>query len=345
MIETIIEAVKTVNLSELDYLVIVVNLFTLLGSGFLIQWAAHNRTEKELKKRVAALRLINIFVLSSYLLAVIFQFKLGQAFSQLALTLMVAFSINHLAQSWILKRFGTEREINDKTITVRSYTSGMIGLLALLLVLALTFVAILNILDLKNWLQASSIIGAFVLILYASKDYLLADMISSLLLHYNRSLEPGAVIRVNELSILGVVQQITLTQTMIRDLVQGHNITLPNSKIRQAVIENLSNSSGLIRDYIDFNIGYEATAEQVTELLNKSWTMACEQDSTIAIENATPSIRLIENADHCVVWRLIYQVQNPYKILEMKQAINLAAFKLSKEMDIGLNTPLTHQAI
>lgn len=274
-------------------------------------------------------------------MAVVYEFRLGQTFAQICITVILSFAINHLVQVWVLSRFGTEREVSGKKVLARSHTSSMIGLLFLVLIIALTFVAILNILNLDNWLQTSSIIGAFLLVLYASKDYLLGDVISSLVFHYNRTVEPGNVVRVQELNILGVVQQVTLTQTTFRDLVQGHKMTIANSKLRANLVENFSQNTGLVKDYIDFNIGYDNDSETVQSVLLECWEQAQAAES--AIETNKPSISVIAHGDHCVVWRVLYSLSNPYKIVEAKNAFKAIALQHCHAKGVLLSTPLTHQ--
>lgn len=326
--------------SELDITVILVNLMTLAGSGLLTTWFSNNRSEKTIKRRVTALRIINLVVLAIYSVAAVLGFPLGQKFAQQVICLILAFGVNHLVQSWILSRFGTDREIDGQIITVSSYTSDMIGLLARILVIALTLIALIDIWDLDNWLQATSIIGAFVLILYACKDYVLADIISSLIMNYNRTIEPGNVIRIKELGILGVVQHVTLSQTTIRDLLQHHIISIANSRVRNAVIENLSHTKGNISEYIDFKVGYQYKPEQVENALTFAWQQVLEQGDLL--ENNI-SIRIIENQDHAVLWRMVYRIKNPYKILEIREKLNRSALVHCHHQGIHLNTPLTHE--
>ena len=134
----------------------------------------------------------------------------------------------------------------------------------LILVSSLAFLVIINIWELNDWLQPTSVVGGILIILFASKNYFLGDMISGLVMHYNHSVEAGSVIRVKEFDIVGVVMQITLSQTTIRDLVQKHEITIPNSKLRNSTVETISNcSKNGFRDYLDFKISYKQSPESV----------------------------------------------------------------------------------
>ncbi len=328
--------------SELEITVILVNLLTLAGSGLLSKWSSTGRSQEIIQRRVTALRIINLVVLAIYSIAAVLGFPLGQKFAQQVICLMVAFGANYLMQSWILSRFGAERQVDGQKKTVGSYTSNMIGLLANILVLSLTLVALINIWDLHSWLKASSIIGAFLVLLYACKDYILADMISSLVMLYNRTIEPGNVVRIKELGVFGVVQHITLSQTTFRDLVQHHIISISNNRVRNSVIENLSRSTGPIRQYIDFKVGYQSDPDQVEKALMFAWQQVLESNDLL--ENKV-TIRVIENGDHAVVWRMIYHVKNPYKILEIREKLNRSALIHCPQQGIYLNTPLTHEVM
>ncbi len=343
MLVSLERLVSEVEFTQFDYLIIAVNIVTLLLSPWLIRWAAHNRSEKDIRRRINALRFINIVILASYLCAVFFQFKLGQAFAKISLTLMLAFAINHLLQLWITKRFGTERELNGQLVNVRSYTSGLIGLVALTFVIALSLVAVLNILELDNWLQTSSIIGAFLLILYASKDFILSDMIASLVIHYNRMLEPGNLVEIKELNILGVVQQVTLTQCTLRDLVRGNEIAVSTSKLRQCVINNLSHCSGCLKDFVDYNISYQVSHDKVSEFFNKLWSLI--ETNSLPVEYGKLTYKALEAGDHAITWRLFYSLKSPYKLLEAKQGIHYLATQVSEEFGFNLGTPLTHEVL
>ncbi len=335
------ESLQSTPFEDLDYLVIIINLATLMMSGLFVGWISNNRPDVIMKKRLVGMIIINVGILLIYLIAGLLSFSLGQKFSQLVLTCIVAYGVNHILQLWILKRFGTEREIGDKKLLSSSYSSSMMGLLVLVIILSLTFVVVLNIWELNSWLQASSFLGAAILILYASKDYLLGDIISSLIFHSNRSLEAGHVIRVKTLDIFGVIQRISFTQTVIRDLVRGIEIVISNSTLRNAVIENFSRHNGSVKDFLDFNVDYSVNREQIEDALIAVWEQAKEEESLITESKA--NVQLIEHGDHALVWRLNYSIKSPYKILVIQHKIRDIALVLCREKGIELNTPLTHQ--
>lgn len=347
-LETILEQLP---FQLLDYIVISLNLLIFLFARFIINRSSKTKDSSTAHNRLLGLRAINLVLFCIYAFAGIFEIAFTidishlQQISQTGLTILISYIVLHYVQDWIISRFGKEKDIDGEKFRGESYASEIIGLIGLVLVSSIAFLIIINIWELNSWLQATSVIGGVLLILFASKDYFLDDMISGLIMHYNHSVEAGSVIRVKEYSITGVVMQITLSQTIIRDLVQKHEITMTNSKLRNATVETISNSSkNGFRDYLDFKIGYQEKPLSVETFLQQVWQRSTESEAGLNSETK-PKIVVVENGDHAVTWRLLYYVKNPYRILDAKNIIQTIAFELSQQQKMGLNTPMTHQII
>jgi len=335
----------------LDYVVIGFNLLIFLFAGIIIRKSPKAKNTSSTKNRMLGLRAINLALFLIYaltgLVEVVFNYKISQLqqISQTGLAILVAYILLHYIQDWIVLRFGKEKEIDGEKFRGDSYASEIVGLIGLILVSSIAFLVIINIWELNNWLQATSVVGGILIILFASKDYFLGDMISGLIMHYNSSVEAGSVIRVNEFGIVGVVMQITLSQTTIRDLVQKHEIAIPNSKLRNTTVETISNSSkNGFRDFLDFKIGYDQSPESVQTFLENVWKQSSDKESAINCD-AKPKVVVVENGDHAVTWRLLYYVKNPYRMIDCKTMVQTTAFELSQQEKIGLNTPVTHQIL
>ena len=334
-----------------DYSVIGINLIIFLFASFIMRSSPKAQHGSSLRNRMLGLRAINLVLFSIYaftaMIEIVFNYKIShlQQISLTGLTILIVYILLHYIQGWILLRFGKEKEIDGEKYRGDSYASEIIGLIGLFLVGSIACLVIINIWELNNWLQATSVVGGILIILFASKDYFLGDMISGLIMHYNNSVEAGSVIRLKEFDIIGVVIQITLSQTTIRDLVQKHEITIPNSKLRNSTVETLSNcSNNGFRDFLDFKIGYEQSAGSVTTFLEKVWSASSEKESAIN-GDAKPKIVVIENGDHAVTWRLLYYVKNPYRMIDARTIVQTEALGLSQKENMGLNTPVTHQIL
>ncbi len=335
----------------LDYGVIGLNLLIFLYAGFVVRESQKDKVTSSTRNRMLALRATNLALFFIYIITgvieILFDSKVPhlKEISQTGLTILISYIAFHYLQNWIVIRFGKEKEVNGEKFKGESYASEIVGLIALVLVASIVFLVIINVWELNNWLQATSVIGGILILLFASKDYFLGDMISGLIMHYNHSVEAGSVIRVKELDITGVVMQITLSQTTIRDMVQKHEIAIPNSKLRNATVETISNSSkNGFRDFLDFKIGYEHQTETIQSFLTTIWQQSTEIEAAINSE-ATPKIIVVDNGDHAVTWRLLYYVKNPYRLSDARNTIQTQALEYSQKQAIGLNTPMTHQIL
>ncbi|MEP1743151.1 MAG: mechanosensitive ion channel domain-containing protein [Kangiellaceae bacterium] len=335
----------------LDYIVISLNLLIFVFAGWVIRRSPNNKSNIAARNRMLGLRAINLALFTIYaftgLVEILFGYKIShlQQISQTGLTILLSYIFLHYVQDWIILRFGKIKEIDGEKFRSDSYASEVIGLIGLLLVSSIAFLVIINIWELNSWLQATSVVGGILIILFASKDYFLDDMISGLIMHYNSSVEAGSVIRVKEFDIIGVVIQITLSQTTIRDLVQKHEIAIPNSKLRNATVETLSNcSKSGFKDYLDFKIGYEHSAKSVESFLELVWSESVAQEAGMNAD-IKPNILVVDNGDHAVTWRLFYYLKNPYRVLQARNKVQTIAFDLSHREEIGLNTPVTHQIL
>lgn len=335
----------------LDYVVIGLNLVIFVFAGIIIKKSPQATNDPRVKTRMLGLRAINLALFLIYAFAGVINFSLAidiphlQKISQTGLAILVSYIVLHYVQGWIVYRFGKVKEIDGEKHRGESYASEIVGLIGLFLVGSIALLVIINIWELNNWLQATSVLGGILLILFASKDYFLGDMINGLVMHYNNSVEAGSVIRIREFNLVGVVLQITLSQTVIRDLVQKHEITIPNSKLRNSTVETISNcSKNGFRDFLEFKISYNESIESVQSFLETVWQQAAEQEPGIN-EDAKPKVVVVENGDHAVTWRLLYYVKNPYRILDARNSVQTLAFALSQQKNIGLNTPITHEIL
>ncbi len=328
-------------LTQLDLLVLSTNLLIFLCSRWIIKGFKKNADDYGSDTKLWALRAINLILFGLYFLA-IFAEELTRQISLTGLTFLLAFILVHLYQMFLLYKFGRVKEIEGEKFRVETYQSEVFSLLGVFLALIVSILVIINIWDMTSWLQATSVLGALLLLTYSTKDVWAPDNINGLILLYNGDVEPGNVVKIDELNLLAITIQTTLTQTVFRDLQSRHRIILPNSKIRNAKIEVLSKalSSG-IRQFVDYNIGYGLRSEQVESFLFSAWENACEVESAINPDRAA-SIKLVETGDHAVTWRLSYTVKNSVRLIEARAAINKAAYDLSLIEQIGLNTPLTH---
>jgi small-conductance mechanosensitive channel len=329
-------------LTELDIIVLCINLLIFLCSRWIVKGFKKPNEENSSDTKLWALRAINLILFGLYFIA-FFDTQLTRQISLTGLDLLLAFILVHFYQMFLLYKFGRVKEIEGEKYRVETYQSEVFSLLGVLLAIIVSILVIINIWGMTSWLQATSVLGALLLLVYSTKDVWAPDNINGLMLLYNGDVEPGSVVKIEELNLLGIAIQTTLTQTVFRDLKERHRIILPNSKIRNSKVEVLTKAptSGL-RQHLDFKIGYGFPSEKIEQFLLAAWKNACEGEAAINLDKPA-SVKLVEAGDHAVTWRLAYSVKNVYRLIESRCAINKATYDLSLIENIGLNTPITHE--
>ena len=346
MIETIKD--YYLQLSTFGQAVIVLNVLLFITAGLIFKYLAPTDDKKVNSKRTRWMRGLNLLLLLIYVFDGLYFERIDNGIwlkqiSQSGLVLLISALFIQFSSSWALRRYGKLKMIDEEEVNTRTYKSEMMHLI----IIALTFIAgvllLINIWKVTNWLQATGVLGGLLVVLFATKDAWATDSVHGLILLYNQDLEPGVVCRIPELGILGITRKISLTQTTFRDIVHRHSIIVPNSKLRTAKIEILNRSGTKFwNDYIEYKIGYDTNSEQVEAFFARVWTLVCELEAALNIENK-PKISLVEAGDHAIVWRIHYQLENIYRMKAAKFAINKVAFQLQEEFDLSLATPITHK--
>ena len=288
------------------------------------------------------LRILNAILFLTYLLAVAFRFQLGSNISHTGLLVLLTYLIWQFTHSLILKKYGRKREVEGTAIYVESYTSNNLRLIALLVLGIVSGLIFLNIWRLESWLQTTSFLGALAVLVFTTKDYWLKDFISGIIVISNGNVERGDVIRIPDENILAIVLETRTTLTLLRDLIRNHNITIPNSLLLNRQVEILTTDSRKgIYDHVEFNIGYDTGADTAEAYLLDVWKTACKLTAAINPDREGVT-RLIENGDHAVTWRLLYNLTAEHEIINARNAVKQAAFELQDAHGVKLATPLTH---
>ncbi len=343
-------------LTGLDYFVIAANVVLLIFAGVISKYLSRLSEDGAKRSRMIVLRTLSAGLLICYLIGMGFDSAFCSSFepdcrpfqrlAKTGLTLLGGYVVYMIIHAVIVRRYGRKREVDGQTINYQSYQSELLSILTLSVVIIIAAMTLLSIWGVEDdLLKSTSTLGAIALIVFFTKDIWLPDVIHGLILLYKSDIEPGSVVRIPALDLCGVALRTTLLETTFRDLVTRHQISVPNRLIRQHRLDILSKagSSGL-PEHIDFNIGYTVSTDEVESLLKAVWEQACEAEGAINRE-VEPKVRVADNGDHAIVWRLFYTVKNVYRINPARYAIHRAAHELSTERGIGLNTPLTHEVL
>ena len=328
-------------LEPIDYITFIINLLILIFGKQIINHLSV-QTVGAAPTQLRLLRILNAALFLTYFFAVAFQFQLGSNISHTGLLVLLTYLIWQLTHSIILKKYGRKREVEGTSIYVESYTSSNLKLIALLILGVISGLVFLNLWKLEWLLQTTSFLGALAVLIFTTKDYWLKDFISGIIVISNGNIERGDVIRIPDENILAIVLETRTMLTLLRDVIRNHNITVPNSLLLNKQVEILTTESRKgIYDYVEFNIGYETDSEKARAYLLDAWKRACKITATINPEREA-NIMLVENGDHAVTWRVLYNLRFEHEITTARNAVKLAAFELQDEHGVKLPTPLTH---
>ena len=328
-------------LEPIDYITFIINLLILIFGKQIINHLSV-QTVGAAPPQLRLLRILNAALFLTYFFAVAFQFQLGSNISHTGLLVLLTYLIWQLTHSIILKKYGRKREVEGTSIYGESYTSSNLKLIALLILGVISGLVFLNLWKLEWLLQTTSFLGALAVLIFTTKDYWLKDFISGIIVISNGNIERGDVIRIPDENILAIVLETRTMLTLLRDVIRNHNITVPNSLLLNKQVEILTTESRKgIYDYVEFNIGYETDSEKARAYLLDAWKRACKITATINPEREG-NIMLVENGDHAVTWRVLYNLRFEHEIATARNAVKLAAFELQDEHGVKLPTPLTH---
>ena len=321
-----------------------VNIIVFLFSKTIASRYGAIQEETRMKSRLRILHGFNLVVFITFILSVAIddkRFPAGQI-SQTCLTLLCAYLVMHLAEALLLARYGKEFTVHGFVRKVETSTSRTLELLAYFIILVGSVVVLINVWELTSSLQTTGVLGFLALLVFTTKDYWMRDFLSGILLISSERLGRGDVISIPAENVLGIVLEIRSRQTHVRDLVHGHDIMLPNAFLLTNRVDLYKkNPGGHFKDYVDFKIGYGTPAETVRDYLKAVYKKSnAEADGMM--EGRDPRIALKENDNHAARWRLSYVLEDPKQILNLRDAVNLAAYELQGKFGISVSTPTTH---
>jgi small-conductance mechanosensitive channel len=334
-----LEAVEVI-----EWFTFAVNILVYIFSKKIASRYGAIQEEARMNSRLRILHGFNLVVFITFILSMAIHSDRfpAEQLSQTCLTLLCAYLVMHLAEALLLSRYGKGITVMGFTRRVETSTSRTLELLAYFIILVGSVVVLVNIWGLTESLQTTGVLGFLALLVFITKDYWMRDFLSGILLISSERLGRGDVIAIPAEDVLGIVLEIRARQTHVRDLVHGHDIMLPNACLLTNRVDLYKrNPGGPFKDYVDFKIGYGASVETVRNFLQAVHKQASEAGEGMDAEQDA-LIALKENEDHAARWRLVYVLNNPHRLLAVRDVINLAAYELQEKFGLSISTPTTH---
>ncbi len=328
-------------LETLDYFTLGVNLLLFLLSRPMADKYSQVKDAERSRVRLRVLHFLNLTLFLSYLVAVGLNVQVAKQFSQSFLVVLATFLLIHFIEVFLQAKYGKRLDIEGFTRNVDTHTSKTLELFCAVVILVVAVVLLINLWGLESWMQKTSVLGFIALFCFATKEYWVGDFLSGIFIIGQGRVTRGDVIRIPSEDVFGIVLQIKGLQTIVRDLVRRHDITLPNALLLRNRVDILRTDLARgVRDYINFKIGYGADSRKVKAFLEEVWDNAC--DSAAIDADQSLHIALKDCGDHAATWRLSYTLKSPHQVILCQNAVREAAYDLQDKHGLQVSTPLTH---
>lgn len=340
--------IEKLDLGTTDVMTILVNLLLLFFvEKIVVKKDTQGNSIKDYSLKVKILRAVSVIFLGVFAVSSILGSPIGASWSQTYLIIIVSYLANHWVNNFILMKYGDKTDVEGEIRFTDNYVSQLLRIAVSLTSIVFIIFILLQIWGLGELLQSGSAFVTFGFLVFATKEFWLEEMMSSLAIHAKGTLNRGGIVELEDGDCY-VILESKFIGTRLRNLKTKIETIVPNKTfVRNIVkihtIEKDKNSSEKkewrpIRHSIEFNIGYDSSAESVEEYFETVMAQSRKKCNQIG----TYEINILNNGDHAVVWEIIYYLNNPYHMKAAKDAINYKANVLQKDFGIDLSTPLTY---
>jgi hypothetical protein len=326
---------------------------------------------REGDSKVRVLRYLNVLVMMLQLLDLVllsFSPDYQHYFIKAGLTLMALY-VSLLAYSimsfLVLKKFGLEKELDDKKLFVETYSSRLVDIVLLILIVISSIYALIVIWGANSLLETTGIFGIIFAFLAFTSTVWAPDIISGLIILNTQMLEDGDVVVVDGYSDEYIINKVSFIYVILYDIRNNHRTLVKNSRFVQSKIDNLSRiaSTDGIRKKLVYHIGYpqcEGNGEQrlealqqfksrIEKLLQRAFESACE-DGEIKINHNKPFESALTNTGNYAleyrVWFYLERIPNSKVTATIRRhlmgtiyRVNEAIYTASVVEGIDLSTP------
>jgi len=156
------------------------------------------------------------------------------------------------------RRFGSARTQDDKTIYLDTYSTRLVDLVLLVIIVLTTVYILIKIWGADSMLETTGIFGILIAFLAFTSSIWAPDIISGLIILNTKMLEDGDVVVVDGYPDEYVISKVTLIYTILYDVQNNHRTLIRNSQFTQRKIDNISRvaSTDGIRRQLVYKIGY-----------------------------------------------------------------------------------------
>jgi len=326
---------------------------------------------REGDSKVRILRYLNVLVMVLQLLDLLllsFSPDYQHYFIKAGVTLMALYAsllLYSISSFILLKKFGLEKELDERTLFVETYSSRLVNIVLLILIVISTIYALIVIWGANSLLETTGIFGIIAAFLAFTSSVWAPDIISGLIILNTQMLEDGDVVVVDGYRDEYIINKVTFIYIILYDIRNNHRTLVKNSRFVQSKIDNLSRiaSTDGVRRKLVYQIGYpqfEGNSEQrlaalqqfksrIEKLFQRAFESACE-DADIKINRHKPFESSLTNTGNYAleysVWFYLERIPNSKITATIRRhlmgtiyRVNEAIYTASVGEGIDLSTP------
>lgn len=343
-----ISNLEKLKLGTTEYITLTLNiLLFLFVKRIVLETDSTGKKIGDYSKRIKILRAISLVFFIVFTFSCLFGKKMGAVWSQTYLIMLSSYLVNHWINNIILIKYGDQTEVDGEKRYTDNYISQILRVAIGLTTFVFASLFLIDIWGLNSLLKSGSGLVTIGFLVFATKDFWLEEMMSSLTIHAKGTMKRGSIIELED-GHCYVILETKFIGTRLRNLKTKIETVVPNKTfVRDVVkIHTIETESGkkdwkATKHSIYFNIGYDKSYESVKEFFETVLKESQKKCSSIG----SYELNLIDNGDHAVKWEILYVLTNPYHIKPSRDTINLMAFIHQKDFGIDLSTPITYSKV
>jgi len=239
------------------------------------------------------------------------------------------------------RRFGRERMVDQNKVYSETYSTRLVNLILLVIIIVTTIYALILIWGANSLLETTGIFGILMAFLAFTSSVWAPDIISGLIILNSESIEDGDVVVIDGHSNEYVISRVTLIYVILYDIRNNHRTLMRNSLFTSNRVDNLSRvaSTKGVRQALLYKIGYPeftgrkderaAQLAEFKETIGKLFLSAeesCKEDKDIMINENIPFEWALTNAgDYALeytLWIYLERVPNTKITRSMRPSIH-----------------------
>ncbi len=221
----------------------------------------------------------------------------------------------------------------DSSTTIKSSTKGIIGKFIDIIVYSSVLIIILKTfgVDMTTFAVLGGAIGVGI---GFGLQKIASNFISGIILLFEKSVEVGDWVEIDNGNILGIIKHFSGRYTLI-ECFDGKEIMVPNEDFIISKVTNLTYSNNRARIEINLGVSYGSNLDEVQKILTQ-----CATQHTRCINYPEIECFVTDFADSCVKFTLFFWVSDVTKgRMSAKSDVMMEIWKKFKEYDIQIPLP------